>query len=139
MLKLTNLIATLALIATPTLAQRTCTVTTYGNGCGPEMSASVRPNGGTVRVTLTVANAAPRTAVIMAIGDHRLDLPAVGAGLGCRWLVNPVFIQFHRTNAVGTFSHSRAISAAFLGTYHAQFVELSKTVLTSNGITLECK
>lgn len=139
MSKLSGFLAIVAICATPLLAQRTCTVKSYGSSCGTRMTASVQPNGGTVRVRLNVTKTTPRAMVIMAIGDHRLDLPAIGTAPGCRWLVNPVFIQFHQTDAMGFFSHSRAISKTFRGTYHAQFVVFGSTIRTTNGITLECK
>jgi len=139
MIKLATTFVTLVLLTSVANAQRGCTMTPYGKGCGPLLTGTVQPNGGTVRVTLSLSKAQPNTVVIMAIGDNRLDLPAYGAGIGCRWLLNPVFIQFHQTNNLGSYSHSRAVSSTFVGTYHAQFVVLGGTVLTTNGISFQCK
>jgi len=58
---------------------------------------------------LQIEDADPGTIVLMAVGTTQLDIPLIGGGAGCRILVDPIFVQTHRVNAAGVFSHTRAV------------------------------
>ncbi len=143
-----NLLTTCLLataLAVPLAAQRNCTTANYGASCGPVLTHNVTPTGNTFRVTLTVKGK-PNTTVLFMVGAVKLDIslhPYFGGSPSCRLLLNPVFIQFHRTDNKGFYTIARAVGD-FVGTAHVQFAEVCVpttgpvTVKTTQGVTINC-
>ncbi len=137
-----------AAVSVPVAAQKqTCTVTSFGKGCGPILTGSVTPTGNTNRVTMTMTKAAPNARLLLMVGGATANIglqPFFGGPADCKLLLVPIFFQQHVTDSNGTYSSARSVGA-FIGTAHAQFAELvvrpsgNVHFLTTNVVTLTCK
>ncbi|MCB9892433.1 MAG: hypothetical protein H6833_12340 [Planctomycetes bacterium] len=115
---------TLALGGGSLFAQASATA--YGTGCGPTLSGSLVPNGGTLRASVTIDNALPDTPVLMIVGTQEFNIPVPGYP-GCSFYTDIVFPQTHRTNSQGTYTYSRALPSGSVGDplFFIQYVEIS--------------
>jgi hypothetical protein len=122
-----------------------CTTGTYGQGCGPTLSATITPNGGTERISLTVNNAQPGALLLFALGFTELNLEIPGAP-GCALLTDLVFSQFHQADQNGSYTYSRALPNVAAGpTIRIQFIEITLNaaqelvIRATNGATMSCQ
>ena len=125
-------------------AQQPCVMASYGQGCGPVLTGTVEPNGGTQRVTFAVTNAQPRALVLFMLGFNELSLGIPGTA-GCALLTDLAFSQMHQVGADGTYTWSRALPNDPSGpTVRVQYLEItidaaSNLLLhTTNGVTMTC-
>lgn len=138
------ILCTLLSLGALAAAHEPCVMASYGEGCGPVLTGSVEPNGGTQRVTFTVSNAEPKALVLFLLGFQELNVPIPGT-LGCSLLTDVVFSQFHQTDGSGVYSWSRALPSDPTGpTLRVQYLEVTLdaysqlALRTTNGLTLAC-
>ena len=108
------MLAALVFGACVALPAQNCTVTSYGQGCGPVATGIVTPNGNTARFDFTVT-AAPRSRVLLVVGVNETATPLPFTS--CLLLTELAFTQQHRTDAAGQwlFSHAIAGGGTFTG------------------------
>ncbi len=142
---ISSLLAVAALALSGSLAAQVpgCSVTPYGQGCGPVATGQVLPNGGNIRFDFTVT-ATPRTPLLLIVGVNEIAVPLPTTN--CPLLTENAFVQQHRTNSAGVYSFSHAIAGggSFNGFARVQFLELqidannNITIFPSNGLFMDC-
>ena len=138
---MTSLIAAVTLMSGSLFAQ--CGTTDYGTSCGPVASGSVRPQGGTHRVSLSISGAAPTSQVIMVIGLQEIAVPMPGFE-NCLLHTDWVFWQTHRTDTNGEYTYSRAVPASSMPEFNGQYIEVTfdgggaLNLRSTNGVRFGC-
>ncbi len=119
----------------------TCTFTSYGQSCGPTLSASSQVVGTEHVVTLTMQNGFAGALALTFAGDQRLNLPFGG---GCTLLCNATIARVVSIDATGHAQDSFRFPYTQVG--RAEFQMLPVTVqgqnlviTASNGIELDCR
>jgi len=115
------------------------TVTHYGNGCGPTLTATVQAKGNTHYVSLNLTGAESDSKLVLMIAAQKTNLPLswffAKTDPACRLLLVPIFIQQHNPDSSGNFTYGHSVPAEWKGTAYAQFLEFQSdgTVLATNG------
>lgn len=138
-----SMLAALVFGACVALPAQNCTVTSYGQGCGPVATGIVTPNGNTARFDFTVT-AAPRSRVLLVVGVNETATPLPFTS--CLLLTELAFTQQHRTDAAGqwSFSHAIAGGGTFTGYARIQFIQFDLdsngglSLFPSNGLLMDC-
>jgi len=136
------LVASLAL-GTALSAQRACTSTVLGPGCGPVLTVTFTPVGqaGNHDMTLAATGLAPDSWGVMAWGVQNFSLPLGGCLLHTDMIWGHVF----HTDATATFGYSRTWPASVDGWYHIQIGTLQVdalgdlTVQGTNAVRAACQ
>ena len=136
-----SMLAALVFGACVALPAQNCTVTSYGQGCGPVATGIVTPNGNTLRFAFTVNQGTPRARVLLVVGvnEQAVRLP----GTPCFLLTEIAFSQQHRLDTTGSYTWSHALPADFHGYARVQFIEVDLDApfgvafTPSNGVLME--
>jgi hypothetical protein len=138
-----SLAALCLFLAAPIAGAQGCFANVYGTSCGPKAKGSIKPQGQTQRIELTITDATPQNHVLMVIGTEKLNLPI--AGTSCFINTNLVFFQLHMTDANGEYTFSKSIPRFSPGPpAYVQFYDLildhpnGPTVRSTNGIEIGC-
>ncbi|MBK8979916.1 MAG: hypothetical protein IPM29_28800 [Planctomycetes bacterium] len=118
-----------------------CTIASYGQGCGPLASATEAVVGTSRVVTFLVTGAFPRDPVIAVTGSGPLNLPLPG---GCSLLSTVEVAVLVTADAAGLATHTMVVPATLTGTTHHQFAPVTLqgqnlVLTTSNGIRVDCR
>jgi len=88
-------------------AQLSCTVTSCGESCGPNLTVTYTPHaGGNYRINLTSTGLHPHALMGQYWGDAPVTVQLPN-GPGCLLLINPIWGTFHTTDSTGSFSWER--------------------------------
>lgn len=118
-----------------------CTITSYGVGCGPSAQASDAVIGSNRVVTFLVTNAFPNEPCVAITGAHAVALPLPG---GCSILSSLEVATLLSADALGIATHNLVIPAITIGTSHHQFVPVrlvgqDLVIATTNGLRVDCR
>jgi hypothetical protein len=119
----------------------TCTVTPYGQGCGPVLSGGSQLVGNDHVVLLKCTGGFPNGWAIPTIGTRSINLPLPG---NCSLLSNALVLTLLKSDNAGVTSETFKIRSTDLVKSYHQFLPIdlfnNQLVLkTSNGAVLECK
>ncbi|MCA8976247.1 MAG: hypothetical protein KDC98_16120 [Planctomycetes bacterium] len=119
----------------------TCTITSYGAGCGGVQATGTEVVTGSQRtLNVTATGCFASNPVIVATGSQRIQLPLLG---GCSLLCNAEGVALASADASGSATVSWAIPATVIGTTYVQMlpIALSNGALVlkaSNGVDITC-
>lgn len=90
-------------------AQLQCSVVAAGESCGPTLTVTYTPFGGhgNQRVELTANGLHANSLTALYWGDAPLAVQLPNS-IGCMLLLNPIWGEFHTSDASGSFSWSRS-------------------------------
>lgn len=119
----------------------TCTISSYGQGCGPQASATDAVIGNNRVVTFLVTGAFANDPVVAITGSHAIALQLPG---GCSLLSALDVATLVTADAQGIATHSYVIPATLTGTTFNQFVPVqlqgrNLAIRTSNGVRVDCR
>lgn len=118
----------------------TCTLTSYGQGCGPVATGSEMVMGTNRVLTMLVTGCFPNAPVIAVAGTQQLNVPLPG---GCALLSNGTNISIVGADANGVATESWVVPATAVGTSWHQFVPIDLqngllVITASNGVRVDC-
>lgn len=118
----------------------TCTIATYGTGCGPVAAGSELVLGSQRVLTTLVTGCYPNAPVIAVTGTQQLNLQLPG---GCALLSSGEAITLLTADAAGLASKSWTVPATAVGTMFHQFLPVtlqgsSLVFQASNGVRIDC-
>jgi hypothetical protein len=119
----------------------TCTISNYGQGCGPAATGTDTVIGSNRVLTVLITSAFPQEPVIAITGANRIQLPLPG---GCALLSSLDVAQLVVADANGLATHSMVMPATLVGTSFHQFVPVrlqgqNLVIQTSEGVQVACR